>query len=1285
MKNKHLFKKIVALICCITMCIPSFALSTSAADDSVTFDVKVSGDVAIYTPSLRKELKQGTVLTEAEQKSFGYDCSYGSDGTITFAGYDSALPGKSVKFSVKSELSPTVVVENDEYGDFGVEVATTPKLAKDVKYWEVTVNIGEYAETGVTLSVAPGEQKYNVTFPVSGKDYTVNVGGDRVTSANATASYTKDQELNVSIVLSDANKGKKDISVWSEAIGVITVDENGSFVYTVTADDTLTVDLETKTFSVSGIQNGTGYTCSATTPTTGIAYGGSCSFYVVPADGFSAPKVYANSEQIYPVDGNLYVVNNITENITIKVTAGSSKTYTVSLRSDVGSSAQLVGTKETFNHNENVEFKVSAYPGYEIVSVTATVGGADVTPTKTGDVYSVAATGNVIVNVASKESMYNVTYEYISGKGTEYNVAEGTARTKYGTYTFSVTPIFGYVAPKITVTQGEESTVLPTSSNDQYSIQVVADTKITIEAVGKNKYTVQLPVGADFAASFAANAVDADNKAEFGETVKFKVVPSTGYSVAVTATSNGAIALVSPVEGEEHTYSVQVAGDTIISATAQKESYEVTFENTESEAYTLNGSNTTVVFGDYYRFYVTPADGFSAPKVEYTVNGNTNTATPVNGTQYEIQIIGKTTITITDGTVNKYSLILPSSGTGFFATVEGDGKFAYGTKATFTVLPDTDNGYKIDSVRVVMNGETSVLPVTDDGVYTINKVTGEMTVTVTVSKIQCDVTFDTTDGGLGTAYTLSGNDVTLVEHGSNITFYVNPGVGYGTPKVFVNDEFVSPANGTQYSVKVTGKTTIRIESAKKNKYTVTLNPTVGVTYEYKELSVEHDGSFSFTLKLDDAYNKSNPKVAVNTVVITPNEAGVYTIEKVTANLIVTVSDVQKNTYNVTLGSGNGYTLTTSDYTQVAHDGTFRFKLSITDGFKESEDFAVKANNVDITDTKDEYGNYSVIVTDDTAITVNGIVPIIYTATVTAPNATVTRDGEGDTISYNGDYIFTVKANKGYRVSSVVVNNKPATLSGDKYYVNGVTSNLQITVETVENTLTINYVCDEDNHEHYESKTLNYSAINDDAVKALASCPIHKFKGWYVGTTEVTADYLKSLIETENSTVSITAEFKFAGEAELAKLITMHQTTVQFDTSNSKVTFETLCTTNVANNPCVAEYVTVVAFGTLITNNKDFSFKENADVKNELLASTSVTASGSLDKLNVSDATVLYFRATQEDMHLDEINGDSIVLRANTSNPQNFYAAGWIELKVGDNIRIIIISDKNVAFDGNAAQ
>ena len=159
-------------------------------------------------------------------------------------------------------------------------------------------------------------------------------------------------------------------------------------------------------------------------------------------------------------------------------------------------------------------------------------------------------------------------------------------------------------------------------------------------------------------------------------------------------------------------------------------------------------------------------------------------------------------------------------------------------------------------------------------------------------------------------------------------------------------------------------------SAEISDHTVTIPENAGYTVT-GEKSVKNGEDYTFTVTVTEGYDAANMVVKVNDAEVTAVD-GIYTVEKVSSDLTITVEGVVKKQaagHAVTLTPGEGYTLTGE---ATAEDGKdYTFTVTVAKGFVKNGAFAVKADGTALKANED--GSYTVkAVAADLTITVEGV-------------------------------------------------------------------------------------------------------------------------------------------------------------------------------------------------------------------------------------------------------------------------------------------------------------------------
>ncbi len=180
-----------------------------------------------------------------------------------------------------------------------------------------------------------------------------------------------------------------------------------------------------------------------------------------------------------------------------------------------------------------------------------------------------------------------------------------------------------------------------------------------------------------------------------------------------------------------------------------------------------------------------------------------------------------------------------------------------------------------------------------------------------------------------------------VGQGQDYSFTVSyvEGCENSTPVVKINGQEATPDKDGVYSVSdVSGDLTVTIEGVALNSYTVTLPKGKGYTVKGEETAL-YGKDYVFELVLEEAYDRSDVTVKANGQVLKAEE-GKYTVENVTADVEITVSGVEVNTYSVNLITGRGFTMDPAGEQTVEHGKTVTFTVQAKDP---SYGITVKAN------------------------------------------------------------------------------------------------------------------------------------------------------------------------------------------------------------------------------------------------------------------------------------------------------------------------------------------------------
>jgi hypothetical protein len=487
-------------------------------------------------------------------------------------------------------------------------------------------------------------------------------------------------------------------------------------------------------------------------------------------------------------------------------------------------------------------------------------------------------------------------------------------------------------------------------SSVESSVDASEDSSVESSEDGSEDSSEEIPEKETVTVTFSTGAgyiISGESIATKGEVYTFTVTLSEGYEGGVVKVNGEEVVLT---DGSYTIEEVTEALTITVEGVALK-SYAVALPT--GEGYTVEGE-TSVVYGEAYSFTITIDEAYSQSAVVVKVNDTL--IEEVEGVYTVESVKSDLTIVVEGIVLNTYTVTLPT-GEGY--TVSGETCVQYGKDYSFAFA--LTEGYEGGVVKV--NGEEVTLI---DGAYTIENVTEDIVITVEgVSLKSYNVTLP-----MGTGYTATGE--ASVQHGANYTFAVALDTAYNqsAPVVKVNDVQVVAVDG-EYTVQaVKGALIITVEGVVLNTYTVILSAGEGYTLS-GETAVQYGENYSFAFALTEGYEGGVVKVNGEEVTLID---GACTIEKVTANIVITVESVALKSYAVTLPSGLGYTVSGSAVVQ--HGKTYTFTVVIAEGYEKSSAFVVTVNGVAVEVGADGIVNVETV-TGEIIVAVDGVVNSSY--------------------------------------------------------------------------------------------------------------------------------------------------------------------------------------------------------------------------------------------------------------------------------------------------------------------
>ncbi|MBR2336424.1 MAG: hypothetical protein IKA61_00560 [Clostridia bacterium] len=450
----------------------------------------------------------------------------------------------------------------------------------------------------------------------------------------------------------------------------------------------------------------------------------------------------------------------------------------------------------------------------------------------------------------------------------------------------------------------------------------------------------------------------------------------------------------------------RVIGGVTVSATAENAS--------------VTGAGTFAV-GETYTVNVTPTGDYLVSKV--TINDDEK---PLNASNtYTFTVAQNNTIKVETVVGHKVHFTIPEG-----ITVDGgtlsNGSFksvASGGSLTFSV--SANEGYKLLGVSgATHNG---------DGTYTINNVTAETTITISVEKL-----YRVTYSGENANVTANVSSGAWVDNGTSVTFTIS--VNSGCTLVGVSN--ATKVNATTYTATVSGADLNVVATALKNDEFVDITDRIqiedrawGVTEDKhaggsNEVYVgvldtgitNADGTHYFNTSVNDTWYVGN------TAIIEAN-GGVDIMEYIYVNGVSARKLITDN--------ANGVRNSNACNCWLSNPAAYPVYVETTNGSGLMIRLAKAAFGTEFTITIKagfritNAGGELVVVTKDVEFNYNGgtVGRKYSTASVSKSNATISGVVDGQELTNGNNYTFTTSASSGYAITSVTINGVEQGTSG----------------------------------------------------------------------------------------------------------------------------------------------------------------------------------------------------------------------------------------------------------------
>lgn len=574
---------------------------------------------------------------------------------------------------------------------------------------------------------------------------------------------------------------------------------------------------------------------------------------------------------------------------------------------------------------------------------------------------------------------------------------------------------------------------------------------------------------------------------------------------------------------------------------------------------------------------------------------------------------------------------------------------------------------KADYQPVISAGEGSpvtvtVSPVTGNNTYnwvitvSFGEASGEVNLTVTPGQPKTyDVTFAEGDYSVtvteATA-TGSGKSYTATE-GTDVTFTLTPNNGFTITQVVANETTILKANGNGvYTISNIQENKRIAVTTEQTTYSIAFNEKSGekhYTLIQGASPVAHGDSYTFSVIPEEGYDA--PTVMVGNETLEPNNYA-YTIDNITENKTITITDGTVQQRTVTFTSGEGYSFEGANNTTISNDkatvnygGSVSFKVVLGGMYNQSADSVkVYANGIEIESTNGVYTINNIKVNQTVSVT--GVAINTYQVTLPTDWTGYTISTvDGTSVPAGGTFTFTVTPAAGYTITKVTADDQELTSENNQYSIT-VNHNTTIAVTATATQYTVDVSAT--NATVSLGSTVSYGnntfTVTPDAGYKVDSVI-------YNGAT---------LPKSENGqyTISVTGNVNIV--VTTSPLVNVTLTTTV--TATGDTTYTIVVKTFPGEVTGDSAGISVVGYGTLYSN-QSFS---SQSLKDAILG---LTLNDTLTQQKVSYVPVVYSYSKKADFTLDELM-NTFSYTFNNSSSKDRYGAGWIKLSDGQNSWIV---------------
>ena len=856
----------------------------------------------------------------------------------------------------------------------GYELDTV--LVNGVKVDSISSYTFDSVKSNQTISVKFKVQTFSITS-------TAGNGGSIVPQGTNTLNYGAKPRYTIS-----PNTG---FVVDTVFVNGIKVDSISSYTFdSVKSNQTISVKFKVQTFTITSTAgNGGGIAPQGTSI---LNYGAKPIYTILPNTGFILDTLFVNGLKVDSISS--YTFDSVKSNQTISVKF-KVQTFTITSSAGNGGSISPLGAS-TFNYGAKPIYTITPNRGFVIDSLFVNGLKVDSISSYTFD----SVKSNQTISVKFKVQTFMVT----SSTGNGGSIAPQGIRTlNYGAKPiYTITPNTGFVIDTVFVNGVKVDSIASytfdsVKSNQTISVKFKVQT-FSITSSAGNGGSIS-PLGA--------------STFNYGARPIYTITPNTGFVVDSLFVNGLKVDSIT-----SYTFD-SVKSNQTISVKFKVQTFTITTSVGNGGSISPQGISI-VYYGTKPSYIITPNTGFVIDSL--FVNGLKVDSI----TSYTFDSV-KSNQTISVKFKVQTFTITATAGNGGSITPQGTNTLNYGTKPTYTILPNT--GYILDTLFV--NG----LKVDSNSSYTFDSVKSNQTISV---KFKVQTFTITATAGNGGSITPQG--LNTLNYGTKPIYTITPSTGFILDTLFVN------------GIKVDSITSYTFDSVKSNQ-------TISVKFKVQTFTITSSagnggsisplGSSTFNYGVKPIYTIT-PSTGFILDTLFVNGVKVdsitsYTFDSVKSNQTISVK-FKVQTFTITSTAGNGGSISPQGINTLNYGSRPIYTITPNTGFVLDTLFV---NGVKI-DSNSSYTFDSV--KSNQTISVKFKVQT-FTITSTAGNGGSISPQGISTLNYGTKPIYTITPNTGFVVDTVFVNGIKVD-SNSSYTFDSVKSNQTISVKFKVQTFTI---------------------------------------------------------------------------------------------------------------------------------------------------------------------------------------------------------------------------------------